>query len=233
MSFYTQQKKFFELRRRFSSPPPPLLRSLKLRTTNNNHHRHFAFYTVFGELAEGLLKMTALEAMEYYDKKIDLPLDKVHKELKTKMFIVQIKPGTTKEGNSHKRYTIEYYFEDTSEIKSIEYPEENSTQHKHIEDKQPSSPKARIRLEARFEESETKQQRFSDMNSIEYAKENSSQNVSTATNATVTMISQSGKEHSSSKPKMLLQTGSQESLDKQQDVLDVDGFTSNKKPRNI
>ncbi|XP_071939781.1 uncharacterized protein [Coffea arabica] len=76
--------------------------------------------SIFGEQAETLLGFTASQAMHYFNRNEDLPLAKLHEELKNKMFIVQLKPGSTKNDGSYQRYTIVYYFEENAETTSAE-----------------------------------------------------------------------------------------------------------------
>ncbi|XP_027167891.1 replication protein A 70 kDa DNA-binding subunit B-like [Coffea eugenioides] len=75
--------------------------------------------SIFGEQAETLLGFTALQAMDYFNRNEELPLNKLHEELKSKMFIVQLKPGNTKNDGSYQRYTVAYYFEDNAENTSF------------------------------------------------------------------------------------------------------------------
>ncbi|XP_071926300.1 uncharacterized protein [Coffea arabica] len=76
--------------------------------------------SVFGELAEQLLESTAVEAMDFFNKNEELPLELLHAKLKSKTFIAQVKPGNTKDDGTYQRYTIVYYFEDTSDCELTE-----------------------------------------------------------------------------------------------------------------
>nr|XP_027067672.1 replication protein A 70 kDa DNA-binding subunit B-like [Coffea arabica] len=76
--------------------------------------------SIFGEQAETLLGFTASQAMHYFNRNEDLPLAKLHEELKNKMFIVQLKPGSTNNDGSYQRYTIVYYFEENAKTTSAE-----------------------------------------------------------------------------------------------------------------
>ncbi|KAK6919335.1 hypothetical protein RJ641_015239, partial [Dillenia turbinata] len=51
--------------------------------------------SIFGDLAEQLLTFNAVEAMEHFNKNVELPLESLHKELKTKTFLAHIKPIQT------------------------------------------------------------------------------------------------------------------------------------------
>ncbi|XP_071920719.1 replication protein A 70 kDa DNA-binding subunit A-like [Coffea arabica] len=76
--------------------------------------------SVFGEQAEALLGFTALQAMDSFNKNEDLPLARTHEALKNKMFIVQLKPGSTRNDGSYQNYTVVYYFEENAETTSAE-----------------------------------------------------------------------------------------------------------------
>ncbi|XP_027101133.2 replication protein A 70 kDa DNA-binding subunit B-like [Coffea arabica] len=76
--------------------------------------------SVFGEQAEALLGFTALQAIDSFNKNEDLPLARTHEALKNKMFIVQLKPGSTRNDGSYQNYTVVYYFEENAETASAE-----------------------------------------------------------------------------------------------------------------
>ncbi|XP_071939901.1 uncharacterized protein [Coffea arabica] len=85
--------------------------------------------SVFGELAEQLLGVTAVEAMDFFNKNEELPLELLHATLKSKTFIAQVKPGNRRDDGTYQRYTIVYYFEDTSDC---ELAEERSLCSSHV-----------------------------------------------------------------------------------------------------
>ncbi|KAL3521942.1 hypothetical protein ACH5RR_014776 [Cinchona calisaya] len=53
--------------------------------------------------------------MEHFLQSKELPLEKVHEDLKSKTFIAQVKAGKTRESDAFQRYTISYYFQDIQE----------------------------------------------------------------------------------------------------------------------
>ncbi|KAL3527342.1 hypothetical protein ACH5RR_011998 [Cinchona calisaya] len=61
-------------------------------------------YTEFKNLAQFLDSTTQTNK--------ELPLEKVHEDMKSKTFIAQVKAGKTRESDAFQRYTISYYFED-------------------------------------------------------------------------------------------------------------------------
>ncbi|XP_027174552.1 replication protein A 70 kDa DNA-binding subunit-like [Coffea eugenioides] len=67
--------------------------------------------SLFGELAEKLLTFNALEAMQHFNENVELPLEFVHNELKSKTFLLHIKPVQTQLADARQRYTIIYYSE--------------------------------------------------------------------------------------------------------------------------
>ncbi|CDP19901.1 unnamed protein product [Coffea canephora] len=121
--------------------------------------------SVFGDLAETLLTFTALEAMNYHEENAELPLEKVHQELQSKMFIIQLKAAATRDGGGHQRYTIVYCFEDVSSEESANksanpdvqtcFEEVGNTVPASVApENQVSSSKVRIRLDTKFAQSE-------------------------------------------------------------------------------
>nr|XP_027101682.1 uncharacterized protein LOC113722603 [Coffea arabica] len=76
--------------------------------------------SVFGELAEKLLTFNGLEAMQHFDQNVELPLEFVHNELKSKMFLLHIKPVQTQLADARQRYTIIYYSEIDDPTASIQ-----------------------------------------------------------------------------------------------------------------
>ncbi|XP_071912933.1 uncharacterized protein [Coffea arabica] len=121
--------------------------------------------SVFGDLAETLLTFTALEAMNYHEENAELPLEKVHQELQSKMFTIQLKPAATRDGGGHQRYTIVYCFEDASSEESANksanpnvqtcFEEVGNTVPASVApENQVSSSKVRIRLDTKFDQSE-------------------------------------------------------------------------------
>ncbi|XP_071925052.1 replication protein A 70 kDa DNA-binding subunit D-like isoform X2 [Coffea arabica] len=80
--------------------------------------------SVFGELAENLLTFSALEAMQHFNENIELPLEFVHKELKSKMFLLHIKPVQTQLADSRQRYTVIYYSEIDDDADSVQLTDE-------------------------------------------------------------------------------------------------------------
>nr|XP_027077114.1 replication protein A 70 kDa DNA-binding subunit B-like [Coffea arabica] len=121
--------------------------------------------SVFGDLAESLLTFTALEAMNYHEENTELPLEKVHQELQSRMFIIQLKPAATRDGGGHQRYTIVYFFEDSSseesanksahpDVHTISLGIGNTVPTNAAPENQVSSSKVRIRLDTKFDQSE-------------------------------------------------------------------------------
>ncbi|XP_071906575.1 uncharacterized protein [Coffea arabica] len=68
--------------------------------------------TLFGELAEKLLTYSALDAMQYFIRNVELPLEHVHEALKTKLFAVQIQPAQSRYGYLQQRYTVVHFYEE-------------------------------------------------------------------------------------------------------------------------
>ena len=123
--------------------------------------------TLFGDLAEKLLTFTAVEAMEHFNQvwkciiwnfhytsliynqsrpnfalemqNLELPLGKLHQQLKTKKFLAHVKPVQTPLANGKRRYTMQYYEEISDGAHSIPTVEEES-----------SFPKTKLSLIDRF-----------------------------------------------------------------------------------
>ncbi|KAL3539149.1 hypothetical protein ACH5RR_002515 [Cinchona calisaya] len=74
--------------------------------------------SVFADLGEILLGFSAPEAMKSSVQNKELLLEKIHKDLKSKIFIVQVKPAKTRISDTFQRHTLNYYFEDVTEQES-------------------------------------------------------------------------------------------------------------------
>lgn len=122
--------------------------------------------SIFGELAEKLLTFSAVEAMQHFNENIELPLDLVHKELKSKTFLVHIKPVQAQLADTRQRYTIIYYSEINDASTSIQstneekddssFPSNESHTAQLMTTGESNTPsKARVRLSDRFDETES------------------------------------------------------------------------------
>lgn len=120
--------------------------------------------SIFGDLAEKLLTFTAIDAMNHFDQNIELQLDHVHESLKTKWFVAHVKPVQSQLADAKQRYTIIYCCE-VSEYQSEQQviPHESSMfpltctnidSPKAIAEGT-SSPKRKLCLLSKFNESET------------------------------------------------------------------------------
>ncbi|XP_027171826.1 replication protein A 70 kDa DNA-binding subunit-like [Coffea eugenioides] len=110
--------------------------SLKSGQKTTLHHKRYRFNvdladstgvipaSVFGELAENLLTFSALEAMQHFNENVELPLEFVHKELKSKTFLLHIKPVQTQLADSRQRYTVIYYSEIDDDADSVQLTDE-------------------------------------------------------------------------------------------------------------
>lgn len=67
--------------------------------------------TVFGELAEKLLTHSAADAMDHFNQNLQLPLERVHEDLKNRIFAVQIQPAQSRYNDPEQRYTVIYFYE--------------------------------------------------------------------------------------------------------------------------
>ncbi|XP_027084849.1 uncharacterized protein [Coffea arabica] len=122
--------------------------------------------SVFGDLAEKLLTFTALEAMDHFNQNQELPLELVHNGLKTKTFLLHLKPVQTQLADARQRYTVLHYSELEQGIDSAHPMEQPaalpiSAEHR-IETAQLLTPgesnsgsKARLHLTDKFDEAET------------------------------------------------------------------------------
>ncbi|XP_071913724.1 replication protein A 70 kDa DNA-binding subunit B-like isoform X2 [Coffea arabica] len=123
--------------------------------------------TLFGDLAEKLLTYSALDAMQYFHKNIELPLMHVHEALRAKEFAVQIQPAASHYGDPQQRYTILHYYEsnfaEASTQQTIESPGsfllESPLQIPTAETQDAQSPitSVQINLASKFDEAATPQ----------------------------------------------------------------------------
>nr|XP_027062744.1 replication protein A 70 kDa DNA-binding subunit B-like [Coffea arabica] len=67
--------------------------------------------SIFGELAKKLLTFTSIEAMQHFNENVELPLGLVHQQLKSKTFLIHIKPVQAQLADARQRYTVIYYYE--------------------------------------------------------------------------------------------------------------------------
>ncbi|XP_071932877.1 replication protein A 70 kDa DNA-binding subunit B-like [Coffea arabica] len=122
--------------------------------------------SIFGDLAEKILTFTGLEAMDHFNQNLELPLQFVHEQLKTKTFLVHIKPVQTQLADARQRYTILYCSElepKMSHAQLTHEPESVSLScDQQAENEQlltaghgGSSSKVRLRLSQKFDETET------------------------------------------------------------------------------
>ncbi|XP_071925869.1 replication protein A 70 kDa DNA-binding subunit B isoform X3 [Coffea arabica] len=140
--------------------------------------------SIFGDLAENILTFTALEAMDHFNQNLELPLDFVHARLKTKTFLVHIKPVQTQLADARQRYTILYCSEVepefghaqlTGEPESVSVSAHQQTENEHLlmTGDGGSGSKVRLRLSQKFDEAETVDSndfKSSDANSKKKAK---------------------------------------------------------------
>ncbi|XP_071940335.1 replication protein A 70 kDa DNA-binding subunit B-like isoform X2 [Coffea arabica] len=120
--------------------------------------------SVFGDLAEKLLTFTALEAMDHFNQNHELPLEFAHNSLKTKTFLLHIKPIQTQLADARQRYTILHYSEleqGFDSAQSLEQPNALPISSEHKIDaaqllapESSSGSKARLRLSDKFDEAE-------------------------------------------------------------------------------
>nr|XP_027063372.1 uncharacterized protein LOC113689787 isoform X2 [Coffea arabica] len=89
-----------------------LLMDIHTYVTNVLNTRKLYQATLFGELAEKLLTYSALDAMQYFIRNVELPLEHVHEALKTKLFAVQIQPAQSRYGYLQQRYTVVHFYEE-------------------------------------------------------------------------------------------------------------------------
>ncbi|XP_027182204.1 uncharacterized protein LOC113780620 [Coffea eugenioides] len=122
--------------------------------------------SIFGDLAENILTFTALEAIDHFNQNLKLPLEFVHAQIKTKTFLVHIKPVQTQLADARQRYTILYCSELEPEFGRAQLtgePESVSlSTHQQTENEQllmtgdgGSGSKVRLRLCQKFDEAET------------------------------------------------------------------------------
>nr|XP_027071747.1 replication protein A 70 kDa DNA-binding subunit B-like [Coffea arabica] len=122
--------------------------------------------SIFGDLAENILAFTGLEAMDHFNQNLELPLEFVHAPLKTKTFLVHIKPVQTQLADDRQRYTILYCAELEPKMgraqlmhepESVSLSSDQQTENEQLLTARHggSSSKVRLRLSQKFDETET------------------------------------------------------------------------------
>ncbi|XP_071916183.1 replication protein A 70 kDa DNA-binding subunit B-like [Coffea arabica] len=122
--------------------------------------------SIFGDLAENILTFTGLEAMDHFNQNLELPLEFVHTQLKTKTFLVHIKPVQTQLVDARQRYTVLYCSETepefgcpqlTHEPESVSLSIDQQTENEQLltAGHGGSSSKVCLRLSQKFDEVET------------------------------------------------------------------------------
>ncbi|XP_071913971.1 replication protein A 70 kDa DNA-binding subunit B-like isoform X3 [Coffea arabica] len=128
--------------------------------------------SIFGDLAENILTFTGLEAMDNFNQllcffqNLELPLEFVHAQLKTKTYLVHIKPVQTQLADARQRYTVLYCSELepkiarpqlTHEPESVSLSADQQTENEQLltPEHGSSSSKVRLRLSEKFDETDT------------------------------------------------------------------------------
>ena len=120
--------------------------------------------SIFGELAEKLLTFSSLKAMQHFNEilfcpitlvhgplmnllilfppscsqNVELPLDLVHEQLKSKIFLVHIKPVQAQLADARQRYTVIYYYETGDGSNSTEITNEPKNDLTLLNDQSPA-----------------------------------------------------------------------------------------------
>ncbi|XP_027177660.1 uncharacterized protein LOC113776798 [Coffea eugenioides] len=119
--------------------------------------------SIFGELAEKLLTFTSIEAMQHFNENVELPLDLVHEQLKSKTFLIHIKPVQAQLADARQRYTVIYYYEADHATSSVQVVSETKNDLPLLNDQSPTleladteqnpaPSKTRMRLSEKFDE---------------------------------------------------------------------------------
>ncbi|XP_027076801.1 replication protein A 70 kDa DNA-binding subunit D-like [Coffea arabica] len=94
--------------------------------------------SIFGELAEKLLTFTSIEAMQHFNENVELPLDLVHEQLKSKTFLIHIKPIQAQLADARQRYTVIYYYEADHATSSVQVVSETKNDLPLLNDQSPT-----------------------------------------------------------------------------------------------
>ncbi|XP_027127757.1 replication protein A 70 kDa DNA-binding subunit D-like [Coffea arabica] len=119
--------------------------------------------SIFGELAEKLLTFTSIEATQHFNENVELPLDLVHEQLKSKTFLIHIKPVQAQLADARQRYTVIYYYEVDHATSSAQVVSETKNDLPLLNDQSPTleladteqnlaPSKTRMRLSEKFDE---------------------------------------------------------------------------------